>query len=68
MPQEKIIPPQPVEPPPIDPVGPGGPQPGYNLNWAYQQSRYATEVAAGQQSNPSNPEPATAAFMAGLYK
>jgi len=44
------------DPPPLAPVGPGGPQPGYNENWAFQQSRFATEVAASLP-NPQPPAP-----------
>jgi hypothetical protein len=51
----------------MDPVGPGGPQPGYNLNWAYQQSRYTTEVAASQ-SDQAAPPAAAPNLIAALYK
>ena len=39
---------KPAEPPPIAPMGPGGPHPEDQKTWPHLQSRYATEVVAAQ--------------------
>lgn len=42
-------------PPPIEPVGPGGPQPGYYMNWSYQMSQALSQIAASQSYGAVQP-------------
>jgi hypothetical protein len=54
--QTKDVPP-PKDPPPMEAVGPGGPQPGHYMTFSYQMSQALIQIAAAQYYGPL-PSPA----------